>query len=59
MTLQLILMKLLDVGPDLANLVLLFVKAKGKNSPGGKDLTDDEKAKLKDALDDLRDDLDN
>lgn len=52
-----ILTKLCGIAPDLAEVIGLWVKAKSKNSPGGKALTDEEKADLSAALQELVEDL--
>lgn len=58
-SIAIILTKLCGVAPDMAELVGLWVKAKSAKSPGGKTLTDEEKADLTAALRELIEDLKN
>lgn len=52
-----VLTKLFDIAPDVANVIDLYVKAKSKHSPDGKRMSDEEKADLTAALQELIEDL--
>lgn len=52
-----ILVLLCGLSPDIAHLVSLWVKAHAAKGPGGRQITDDERDELQDALGDLLADL--
>ncbi len=47
------LAEVFDLAPDVARLVGLLIKAKGKRSDGGKKITETERAELQAALEDM------
>lgn len=52
-----ILVLLCGLSPDIAHLISLWVKAHAAKGPGGKDVTDDEREEIQDALGNLLADI--
>ncbi len=51
------LAEVFDLAPDVARLVGLLIKAKGKRSDGGKKITEHERAELQAALEEMVGDI--